>query len=132
MKKRKPPVILASCLVVLLGAAIIINLPKRPTAEDMGGPQAKAPDSSPGVARKTDDPSTIKKQLAVEDGMAGREGMMNPDDPTGAGSGANPKVATIYIPRAQAVKPTPNDASVQGQWYKENARANNPEGFKAP
>lgn len=132
MKKRKPPVILASSLIVLLGGAIIIMMPKAPSPNDMPGAQAqKAPDASPGAARPTEDASSIKKQLAVV-GDATREGMQPPDDPTGAGALANPKVATIYIPRPQTTKPVPNDASVQGQWYREGARASDPDGFKNP
>lgn len=130
MKKRKPPVILASSLIVLLGAAVIINLPKRPTADDHG-PQAQKPDSSPGASRQTEDAATIRKQLATV-GDEGREGMQRPEDPTGAGSQANPKTATIYIPRPTATKQMPNDASVQAQWYRDQARANSPEGFKTP
>ncbi|HRK21018.1 MAG TPA: hypothetical protein PLX06_04390 [Fimbriimonadaceae bacterium] len=131
MKKRKPPVILASSLIVLLGAAVIINLPKRQTPEDLAQEQQQQQkqDPSPGAKRDTPDPSSLKKELAVETGDP-RGGGMDPENPETPG--ANPKIATIYIPRAQAVKPQPNDASVQGQWWQDNARANSPEGFKGP
>lgn len=130
MKKRKPPVVLASLLIVMIGAAVIINLPKN---ESKPGepPQKTAEESLPaGQSRPTPSKESIKTKLQQatvggpdEDSMEppGREGMMG-----------RAKTATIFLPKASAQKQAPNDASVSGQWYRGNARANDPEGFKNP
>lgn len=130
MKKRKPPVVLASLLIVMIGAAVIINLPK---SESKPGepPKKTAEETLPaGQSRPTPSKETIKSKL-----QQATIGGPETDDMGGPGRGGpmgKAKTATIFLPKTSTQKPVPNDASVSGQWYRGNARANDPEGFKKP
>lgn len=126
MKKRKPPVVLASLLVVLIGIAVVINMPKGKEEE---GPKLTAEEVIPdGASRPTPAKSDIKARLAEDAGNEHADEVRMAMDRDGSKS--NPKTATIFLPKADALKQVPNDSSVQGQWFRDNARANSKEGFK--
>jgi hypothetical protein len=126
MKKRKPPVVLASMLVVLAGLAVLF-IPKVQDPTKMPPPQPEASQKDPtptGEKRATPSKEQIRAKV-------NKPNQIDQDDGTMAigETGANPTVSTIFLPKARPVKQTPNDASVQGQWYRDNARANRKEGF---
>lgn len=117
MKKRKPPVLLASLLVLLVGAVAFMNYepPGAKTdghghdhAHDHGaeGGKALSQTSQPIPDQKED----MKQSLANAAAQGANQNAQAqvPDQPT-------VKVGTIERPR-------PNENAVAGQWYRSNAR----------
>ncbi len=129
MKKRKPPVVLASILIVLVSVAVIMALPKR--QNDDHAQKLTAEDAIPsGTSRPTPSKDELKGHLAGASSRAPEDEAMGP---LGANPlKNNPKSATIFLPKAGTFKPTPNDSAVSGQWYRDSARASDVKGFKNP
>lgn len=125
MKKRKPPVVLASILVVLVGVAVIFNMPKNQDPNAPQTPEQKQDEAKVGESRQTPSKENLAKQIDRQSQM--RE-QMDPSGPKPDSSG-NAKMATIFLPKTNIEKPKPNDASVQGQWYRPDARAARKDGF---
>jgi hypothetical protein len=129
MKKKKPPVVLASTLIVLVGLAVILFPKSQDPSMPPQPPPKTAEDVVPtGKSRSTPSKSEIKSQQKSAESRAGAMRQAPEEGPQATlANSANP---TIFIPRYNATKQTPNDASVQGQWYRPDARASNKEGFK--
>lgn len=124
MKRKKPPVVLASILVVMAGAAILF-IPKNEDPLHQPPPQQPKQVEPTGESRSTPSKAEIARRGSMADAANPEAGMSE------AGSGANNAVtATIYLPRVQPMKQQPNDAAVQAQWYRQGARAGSKEGFK--
>ena len=126
MKRKKPPVVLASILVVLAGAAILF-IPKNEDPAAQMAAQRETSAEPTGKSRSTPSKADVIKAAATVDASGAPGGP--PGSPAGP-EGANPAAATIYLPRVQPTKPQTNDATVQAQWYREGARASRKEGFK--
>jgi len=125
MKRKKPPVILASILVVMAGAAILF-IPKNEDPMQQQPQQKQSPEPT-GQSRSTPSKSDVARRAAMIDSV-GPDGA--PTTPESGPAGSNPAAATIYLPRVKPMKQQPNDSSVQAQWYREGARAANKDGFK--
>src|ERR1700704_1359606 len=52
MKKRKPPILLGTVLLILLGAIVVWNMPKPDPTQNQGAP---APDATPRADQSTSD-----------------------------------------------------------------------------
>jgi hypothetical protein len=108
----------------MAGAAILFI----PRNED---PMQQPPPSQPapaGETRATPSKSDVVRRAVMMDQVTPDGGPPEPGE--AAMAGGNPAKATIYVPRAQPIKPQTNDASVQAQWYRQGARANSKDGFK--
>ena len=125
MKRKKPPVVLASILVVLAGAAILF-IPKNQDPRLQPPPQRQKDVEPTGKSRSTPSKGEVARKAAMIDSASPDGG---PPSPAGS-PGANPMAATIYLPRMTPTKQQPNDASVQAQWYRQGARASSKDGFK--
>lgn len=125
MKRKKPPVLLASILVVMAGAAILF-IPRNEDPRMQPPPQQNKSPEPTGKSRATPSKGDVAKRAVMLDASSPDGGPAGP----GSAVGANPAVATIYLPRMKPVKQQPNDASVQAQWYREGARAGRKEGFR--
>jgi hypothetical protein len=107
---------LGTVLFVLLAAAVFFNLPKSAGGHDHG---KTAEDALPtGESRPTPSKeelaSKAKAQASLDDEAA--------PPPLGMQASGNVKTASIYLPKRSTHKPQPNDATIQGQWYRPDAR----------
>lgn len=126
MKKRKPPVVLASVLIVLVGLAVVL-FPKENPNQPPEAPAETAERAVPtGESRKTPTKEEIAGKLKIAETA---KPMAVEDGPPGATAG-NPATATIYVPKSNPVPQTPNESSTAQQWYRPDSRANTKQGFK--
>lgn len=130
MKRRKPPVVLASLLVVFVGVAVIISLPKKHGGDEHGAKMTAEEAIPDGSGRPTPPKEALKAQLGSEAENNAPDEAMGPLGKNPLKN--NPKSATVFLPKAMAHKPAPNDSAVSGQWFRDEARASNPEAFKTP
>jgi len=122
MKKRKPPVVLASVLIVLVGLAVVL-FPKEQSMQDMQQQESNTAEKAVPTGQSRATPS--KEELAARLKQAEKKNPgRSPEDMGGpAETTANAVTATVLIPKYNPVKQVPNDASVSQQWYRDNARA---------
>jgi hypothetical protein len=116
MKKRKPPVVLATCLVLMLVAVGIMYAPKGGAGDGHDHAAEAAP---PPTAETGERPKVTSQQISA---MSSRPAA--PKD----GGAARPKpmmgegAASIAVPKPTTYKPTPNDSSTSTQWYTNETR----------
>lgn len=121
MRKRKPPVLLGTVLVLMLVAVGIMYAPRGSGDDGHGHEQQAANTPPPPAAEKGDRPKISTSQVA---GMA-KTAMATPPakgrpGPVGVPSeGSGPSVAAA---RPQAYKPTPNESSTSTQWYTDQTK----------
>lgn len=119
MKKRKPPVVLATCLVLMLVAVAIVYAPNRGGGDghDHG---AEAP---PPAVEQGERPKATPEQIsAMSKGGATTAPKARPmGGPTKAvDPNAGPSIA---MPKQQQqYKPTPNESSTSTQWYTDQTK----------
>lgn len=123
MRKRKPPVLLATVLVLMLVAVGIMYSPRGSAGDghDHGAEQA-ANTPPPPAAEKGERPKISTSQVA---GMAkGGIGAPSKGGPRSApdGMGAPGAAPSIAATKPQAYKPTPNDSSTSTQWYTDQTK----------
>jgi hypothetical protein len=122
MKKRKPPIILATLLVVLVGAGFALNTPNlktKPPGEDGAPPpeqqQPQTPQAppKPGVSRPAMTKDEMAKNLRGMMHQGGSPG--GPPGAPGAPGGDQPSIkVTKPVPYVQ-----PNDPNrTSTHWYK--------------
>ncbi len=114
MRKRKPPVLLATLLVFMLVAVGIFFAPKGSGDGHDHGPEAS--NTPPPPAAETGSrPKMDPKQVA---GMA--KGAMSQPVPSGErpmGAPGGDGKPSIAVPKPTSYKPAPNDSSTSTQWY---------------
>ena len=110
MKKRKPPILLASILVVLVGAIAIINGRSAPPSED-------SPISDSEVLAQSRTESETKESLAarVKGTVGGEESHKRM--PAGAASGD----PVILAPKQSKYVPKPGENATTTQFYRKEA-----------
>lgn len=116
MKKRKPPIVLATCLVIMLLAVGIIY-GQRPGGPGDGHGHDQAP--PPPAAEQGERPKMSPSQITSMN-----KGMMKPGKlPAGrADMAGGPTGPSIAVPKQQNIKPTPNDSSTSTQWYTDQTK----------
>ncbi|MBC8063968.1 MAG: hypothetical protein H7Y17_04000 [Chlorobia bacterium] len=116
MKKRKPPIVLATCLVIMLLAVGIIY-GQRPKGDDGHGHGQEAP--PPPAAEQGERPTMSPSQItSMNKGMM-KPGKAQPGRPGMEGAPTGPSIA---VPKQQTYKPTPNDSSTSTQWYTDQTK----------
>jgi hypothetical protein len=109
MKKRKPPILLATVLLVLLGAFIIINRP--PSAPNPNqGPDGQDPETSQPSSRPEDKPGDVGKDIKTAMGNGPSTSMgrtVDPNDPH-----LMPPGSKVTIPVLKPQKPKPDSGTV--------------------
>ncbi|HVL38925.1 MAG TPA: hypothetical protein VM328_05985 [Fimbriimonadaceae bacterium] len=115
MKKRKPPYLLVSLLVVLFGVAFFFN-PLTNQKMDVGrGGEAEMPQ---GEAR----PSASSEQLAASASQSlsksGKPAQMVQDDNLPGGMPGKSGAPTVIMPSVGNYKPTPNEAATSSHWFR--------------
>ena len=115
MKKKKPPVLLASVAVVLIGALAIMNRPDSVGGDghDHGAPAA---DDSTGVLAESRETAESKESLAamVKKKVGGNEGdkRMGPE----LSGDDGPIVVKV---KAQKYDPKPGESPTSSGWYRQ-------------
>lgn len=125
MKKRKPPIVLISIIVLMLIGVAIMNSPKSSndsgnTMVDAGRESASAEDISKAqknIVSKADLPKGGNH--SIHSPMPEREGGR-------PGSGAP---AIKVAKPSDVAKQAPNDNSQMGQWYTDESAVKNPKGI---
>lgn len=114
MKKRKPPFVLISVLVVLIGAVAIINRPV-PSAEEQQQQESEATVLAQG--RDTRE-STDSLATMAANSVGSTKAKKAPGGPEGDEAGQDPIVVG-----QKRVKwdPKPNDTNMSGQFYREES-----------
>jgi hypothetical protein len=122
MKKRKPPIVLATCLVLLLVTVGIMYKPGNAATDPHAHEQQQAPppaSTEQGTRPKmsTSDVSSMATGAMAPSATSG--GRPRSPMPMGAPSSGG---ASIAVPKQQVYKPTPNDSSTSTQWYTDQTR----------
>ena len=115
MKKRKPPILLTTVLVIMLVAVGVMYSPRGIVGEQ-DEHQAPPPPSAEQGTRPTVTSDQVSAMatanIAGDKGPGGPE-LMQPSKP------GRPSIA---VPKQQAYKPKPNDSSTSTQWYTDQTR----------
>jgi hypothetical protein len=120
MKKRKPPIILATILLIFCAAAFGLNYkaginPKAEAAEQKAEP---TPEAHVGNTRAPTSPADVANQVKQQSGDAlastapykpKREMMMK---------GPMANMPSIEMPADSGAKPKPSDTAPSSEWYK--------------
>lgn len=115
MKKRKPPILLASIMVILIGAVAIINRPQAPAGEDGHNHEGEGNVLAQGRdARETKDSLATMAASAV----GGNKPKNGPRGPEGDEVGADP---IVVGKKPEKWDPKPTESSMSGQFYREEA-----------
>ncbi len=105
MKKRKPPVVLATCLVILLISVGIFF-----------APQGSGEIHQEQVAQQPVDrqarPTVSSNEVSSMATAAMKEQKMTPAKPGGGNSGPS-----VIVPKPVSTKPKPTESSTSTQWY---------------
>jgi hypothetical protein len=110
MKKRKPPIVLATCLVLMLVAVAILYRPHSDKEEQVAPPPSAEQGERPSVS--TNDVASMASgaMKATADGKPKRPGMAEERGPS------------IQLQKVQPTKPKPNESSSSTQWYTDQTR----------
>jgi hypothetical protein len=106
MKRRKPPVVLITCLVLMLVAVGIMYAPRGSTPEGQQEPP-------PQQAENGDRPkisSTDVASIASHTMQSAKPGPKQMGGPPGSGP-------SISVRKPENTAPKPNDSSTSTQWY---------------
>ncbi|MCB8932426.1 MAG: hypothetical protein M9921_04510 [Fimbriimonadaceae bacterium] len=114
MRKRKPPYILVSVLIVLGAMLFFVNGGMRNFASN-DQPVELAPPTS-GESRETDSTKTLAER--TKNAARGAQDTMSKEGP----AMVKGDVPTIQLPSSQIQKPQPNDSNISSQWYTPEAR----------
>lgn len=114
MRKRKPPYILVSVLIVLGAMLFFVNGGMRSFASN-DKPIELAPPTS-GESRETDTTKTLAER--TKNATRGAQDVISKGGPTLVKG----DVPTVQLPATQTEKPKPNDSNISSQWYTPEAR----------
>lgn len=115
MKKRKPPVLLATCLVLMLVAVGIIYAPKGGGGDGHDHGQQAANTPPPPAAETGNRPKVSTGQIANMAKSAVSQAPTASERPTmGGGPNSGPSIAAS---KPVNYKPQPNESSTSTQWY---------------
>lgn len=112
MKKRKPPVVLATCLVIMLVAVGIIYAPK-------GSSDGHVEPTAPPPSAETGERPTLSSSQISSMASSAMKGDGPVQGKPGAATVDGPSIA---MPKVIDSKPKPNDASTSTQWYTDQTR----------
>ncbi len=119
MKKQKPPVVLASIMVVLVSAIFVMVWPRKSTQEA----EVKQLVNNMPVTGQSRPSATSEqlKQLAKKDAEQVEVNM----DPAAMDRTRprRPLKPTIFIDEQTVSKPTPNESSLESQWYRDHSKS---------
>lgn len=105
MKKRKPPVVLATCLVILLISVGIFFAPQGAGhAHEEAAPQPQA--------EQGDRPTMTTDQVSSMASGAMKTQTLVPNKP-----GAKTGGPSVLVPKQVTTKPKPSESSTSTQWY---------------
>lgn len=113
MKKRKPPIVLATFLIIMVAAVALMYSPARQGQGDQPE-QPQAPTETEARPTMTQDQSAaiVKSAMTAKPNMPrGGPQLQKPGMP---GSSTEP---SIKMSKPANYKPTPNDSSTSTQWY---------------
>ncbi len=116
MRKRNKPFLLATLLVVFVGAAVGMNVAMAPKTPDEHGHEEEKPHEEPsplGAARKEDNSKSASAAAAA---LASPDGLAKATPSAAPERGEAPKMS-IVRQKASDYKPTPNDSSTSAHWY---------------
>lgn len=121
MKKRKPPVILASIIVVLISAIFVVAWPRKSSEQQLAMQDQLQEMKLTGESRETMSEEQMK--MAATKSSESVETNMDPAavDRTRP---RRPKKPSIFVEEMVVSKPTPNDSSVSSQWYRPESEKN--------
>ena len=117
MRKRKPPYVLVTVLVVLLSLVFYANGGLNRLLADDGPKQPEATPPTTGNSRPTD---SVKSLADATKNVA--SGVGAPTKPTGQHL-PDEAPPSIEIPSAIPPKPVPNETMANSQWYRAPAPA---------
>ncbi|MBN9502597.1 MAG: hypothetical protein BGO01_17645 [Armatimonadetes bacterium 55-13] len=119
MKKRKPPIVLGTLLVIMVIATAIIYKPQgAPGDHDHEQEQPAANQPEPERPKMTPQQAAGINSSAMKTSAA--PGSPQRAMPTRPGEESNEP--SIAVPKQQNYKPKPNDSSISTQWYNEETR----------
>jgi hypothetical protein len=113
MRKRNKPILLATLLVVFIGAAVAMNATMMPKSASDHEPHAETP---------AEDPKPLAESRKADNSGSAKNAAMALSKPTAIsprgrpGASGPPKMAIVKTP-AKAFKPVPNDSMTSSQWY---------------
>ena len=111
MKRRKPPVVLITCLVLMLVAVGIMYAPRGSTPEGQQEPPPQRAENGDRPKMSSTDVASIASQTMKSPGKPGMK-------PTAmGGEGGAPTGPSIAVPKAHTYVPKPSDSSTSTQWY---------------
>lgn len=117
MKKRSKPILPVTLLIICIAVVVGMNMPKSAPTMDNHQPPAE----EPGKPREQSASTKDLKEAASAAMMAPKKpGRMGPGGPDGMPPEAMPP--SIEKPSSRISKPVPNDSSISGQWYSDEAR----------
>jgi hypothetical protein len=130
MKKRKPPIILITVVILCAAIAFAFNSATSSSQDPQQPQQPQAPPVQgtdkprPANATSKSIAATVKQQSGPTAGGPGGPGKMGMHGPGGVM--LRPGQLSIEVPKNNySYKPTPNDSATSSQWYqKESARGN--------
>lgn len=114
MRKRKPPYILVSVLIVLGAMLFYVNGGMRNFASN--DQPIEVPPPTSGESRETDSTKTLAER--TKNATRGAQDTMSKGGP----QMIKGDVPTIKLPASQVEKPKPNDSNVSSQWYTPESR----------
>ncbi len=121
MKKRKPPVLLATVLVIMLVAVGIIYSPRGAGGDGHDHGQQAANTPPPPAAEQGERPKVSASDVAsLAKGAMSTATQAGPDTPgRPGGKSEGPSIAAV---KPSTYKPQPNDSSTSTQWYTDQTR----------
>jgi hypothetical protein len=129
MRKKKPPIILISLVIVLLGFVVVMNwqsIWNPPSDEDSPAPEQQVTSTQPGAGRTTQSAEDLaKSQGAIVGSSTGPTKLTAPTVHKAPLEGDILKVHKFTQP-----KQTPRDTGTMGQWYTPNSVAQTPNKIK--
>ncbi|MBX3118580.1 MAG: hypothetical protein KF784_05915 [Fimbriimonadaceae bacterium] len=119
MKKQKPPVILASVIVVLLGIIFAITWQGKTTQEQLAMEEQMAEMKLTGAPREAT--SKEQMQMATKKSSESVETSMDPAS-VDRTRPRKPHRPSIFVDEVVGSKPKPNDTNVSSQWYQPESK----------
>ncbi len=122
-KKKKPPVMLASMLVLVLAIVAMLGIFNRPIDPEEAEKEAQRELQRQNVAQQGKERETPTKDLMMQS-IKMTEDKVVAMKPAGGPEGEESEISptpTIFLPSPADYKPTPNDGSVSTHWYVEGS-----------
>jgi len=118
MKKKTFPYFPVAGVIILGGTIAFLNGNNGQIASAPQGPPQEVPvQAEKGTERKTESKDSFAKSVAS------KTPPRQPGRPPSRPGEKDGETVSIALPKQVILKPTPNEASVSGQWYQEGALA---------